>query len=63
MILPTSNLLTGLYINNQEYSSFSIKAIGEITKNFGLTAGIGGAFSGNNVAKQGAFNFGIYHKF
>ena len=63
VILPTSNLLTGLYINNQEYSSFSIKAIGEITKNFGLTAGIGGAFSGNNVAKQGAFNFGIYHKF
>ena len=63
VILPTSNLLTGLYINNQEYNSFSIKAIGELTKNFGLTAGIGGAFSGNNVAKQGAFNFGIYHKF
>jgi len=63
VLLPTSNLLTGLYINNQEYRSFSIKAIGEITKNFGLTAGIGGAFSGNNVAKQGAFNFGLYHKF
>jgi hypothetical protein len=63
IILPSSNLLTGLYINNQEYGSFSIKAIGEFTKNFGVTAGVGGAFSGNNVAKKGAFNIGLYHKF
>ena len=35
VILPTSNLLTGLYINNQEYVSFGLKTIGEITKNFG----------------------------
>ena len=63
IFLPTANLSTGLYINDQEYASFGLKAIGEITKNFGLTAGIGGAFSGNNVAKQGAFNFGVYHKF
>jgi len=63
VVLPTSNLSTGLYLNDQEYVSFGLKAIGEITKNFGLTAGVGGAFSGNNVAKQGAFNIGIYHKF
>ena len=63
VILPTSNLLTGLYINNQEYVSFGLKTIGEITKNFGLTAGLGGAFSGNKVAKKGAFNLGLYHKF
>jgi hypothetical protein len=63
VLLPTSNLSTGLYINNQEYVAFGMKAIGEITKNFGLTAGVGGAFSGNNVAKQGALNFGVYHKF
>mgnify|MGYP005987723783 FL=1 len=61
--LPTSNLLTGLYINNQEYVSFSLKTIGEITRKFGVTAGIGGAFSGNNVPKKGAINFGLYHKF
>jgi hypothetical protein len=63
LVLPTSNLSTGLYLNDQEYVSFGLKAIGEITKNFGLTAGVGGAFSGNNVAKKGAFNIGIYHKF
>lgn len=62
-ILPASNLSTGLYINNQEYVAFGLKAIGEVTKNFGITAGIGGAFSGNNVAKKGAFNIGLYHKF
>jgi hypothetical protein len=63
IILPTANLSTGLYINNQEYASFGIKAIGELTEKFGLTAGIGGAFSGNNVAKKGVLNFGLYHRF
>ena len=63
VLLPTSNLLTGLYVNNQEFGSFTIKTIGQITKNFGLTVGVGGAFYGNNVAKQAAYNFGIYHKF
>ncbi len=61
-ILPVENTLTGLYVNNQEYSAYGLKAIGEITPEFGVIAGFGGAFSGNNVAKQAAYNFGIYYK-
>ena len=63
IILPVQNTLTGLYVNNQEYGSFGFKGIGEFTDNFGVTAGFGGAFFGNNVAKQAALTFGIYHKF
>lgn len=63
IILPTSNLLTGLYVNNQEYGSFGAKFIGEFSENFGITGGFGGAFFGKNVAKQAALTFGLYHKF
>jgi hypothetical protein len=61
--LPTSNQLTGLYVNNQEYAAYSLKFIGEITKKLGVNVGIGGAFSGNNVARRQALTFGAYHKF
>lgn len=61
--LPTLNDFTGLYVNDQEYGSFGFKGIGEFTENFGVTAGFGGAFFGNNVAKQAAMTFGVYHKF
>ena len=61
--LPISNQLTGLYVNDQEYFAFGFKAIGEITDEFGINIGVGGAFSGNNVAKQKALSFGLYHKF
>lgn len=63
IVLPNQNLATGLYVNDQEFAAFGLKAIGEFTNNFGLTAGYGGAFSGNNVAKQAALTFGLYHKF
>jgi len=61
--LPFLNRLTGLYVNDQDYGAYGLKGIGEITDKFGITAGFGGAFFGNNVAKQAALNFGIYHKF
>jgi hypothetical protein len=63
IVLPSSNLATGLYVNDQEYGSFGLKGIGEFTDKFGITAGFGGAFFGNNVAKQAALTFGLYHKF
>ncbi|RCS26084.1 hypothetical protein DUT90_09920 [Polaribacter sp. WD7] len=63
VVIPQENILTGLYVNDQEFGAFGLKAIGEISENFGITAGFGGAFSGNNVAKQGALNIGLYHKF
>lgn len=61
--LPVQQNLTSLYVNDQEYGSFGFKGIGEFTENFGVTAGFGGAFFGNNVAKQAALTFGVYHKF
>lgn len=63
LILPTQNMFTGLYVNDQEYGGFGLKTIGEITDNFGVNVGFGGAFFGNNVAKQVALNFRVYHKF
>jgi hypothetical protein len=61
--LPLSNLATALYVNNQEYGAFGLKAIGEINNSFGGILTFGGAFSGNNVAKQAALTFGIYKRF
>lgn len=63
VVLPVLNNLTGLYVNDQEYGSFGLKGIGEFSDKFGITAGFGGAFFGNNVAKQAALTFGLYHKF
>ncbi len=62
VLLEPQNLVTGLYVNDQEFGAFGIKAIGEITNNFGVNAGFGGAFFGNNVAKQVALTFGVYQK-
>jgi len=61
--LPIENTLNGLYVNNQEYGAFGFKGIGEITKTFGVSASVAGAFFGNNVAKQAALNIGVYQKF
>ena len=61
--VPASNILTGLYVDNQEYGAFGGKIIGEISKNFGVTAAFGGAFFGNNVAKQAALSAGVFAKF
>ncbi len=63
IVLPDSNLATGLYVNDQEYGVLGIKAIGEFSDNFGVTASLPAAFFGNNVAKQVALSFGIYKKF
>jgi hypothetical protein len=61
--LPQQNIFTGLYVNNQEYGSFGVKGILKFTDKFGVTTGFGSAFFGNNVAKQVALTFGVYHTF
>lgn len=63
VFLRTSHLATGLYVNDQEYGVVGIKAIGEFSNNFGVTASLPAAFFGNNVAKQVAFSVGVYKKF
>ena len=60
--VPLENALTALYVNNQEYTAFGLKAIGKITLDFGFIAGFGGAFSGTHVAKKAAINLGLYYK-
>ncbi|WP_166386090.1 MULTISPECIES: hypothetical protein [unclassified Polaribacter] len=61
--IPNSNKATGLYVNDQEYGVVGIKAIGEFSDNFGITASLPAAFYGNNVAKQVALTVGLYKKF
>ncbi len=61
--LSFRNIGTALYINNQEYGAFGVKAIGEINDSLGGIVSFGGAFSGNNVAKQAALSIGLYKRF
>lgn len=63
IILPNSNLTTGLFVNDQEYGGFGFKWIYEVNNKFGINAGFGGAFFANNLAKAPALSFGLYHKF
>lgn len=63
IVLPTTNTVTGLYVNNQEYGAFGFKGIYEVNDKFGVNSAFGGAFFGNNVAKKAALTFGLYHKF
>lgn len=63
VIEPASNMLTATYVNNQEYGAFGAKLIYEFSDKYGLNAGFGGAFFGNNVAKAPALSIGLYHKF
>jgi hypothetical protein len=51
-----------LFINNQEYGAYGLKAILQLC-DLGVTASLANAFSGNNVPKQRAFSFGVYKKF
>jgi hypothetical protein len=61
---PVNNLLTGLYVNNQEYMAWGIKIFSNIfSDNSGVALGIAGAFSGNYVPRAPALNLAIYHQF
>ena len=60
--LPENNLLTSLYVDNQEYAGYGLKAIYELNNQLGVTAGLGGAFSANAEARKAAFNLGVFMK-
>ncbi len=63
-VAPIENTLTGLYVNDQEFFGYGLKAIVEATPKFGVIAGFGGALSSNNnnVPREAAYNFGLYYK-
>ena len=61
---PVNNLLTGLYVNNQEYMAWGIKIFGRIfSENAGIALGLAGAFSGNYVPRAPAFNLAVYYQY
>lgn len=60
--LPENNITTSLYVNDQEYAGYGLKAILELNKQLGITAGFGGAFSANAEAREAALNLGVFMK-
>lgn len=60
--LPENNLISSLYVDNQEYTGYGLKAIYELHDQFGITAGFGGAFTANAEARKAALNFGVFMK-
>ncbi|MRI02089.1 hypothetical protein GH721_16205 [Kriegella sp. EG-1] len=61
--LPASNLVTGFYVNDQEYVAYGLKLIFEATDKFGILANYTGALSGNNVPRRAVLGAGLYGKF
>ena len=58
---PTKQILNGFYTNNQEFTAVGFKFIEELNENLGITLGLGGAFTGHNVAASPAISFGAYY--
>ena len=54
--------LTGFYVPDQEYFAWGFKVIEELGEKTGITAGVGGSFSGNMVAHSPAISVGFYYK-
>ena len=61
---PVNNLLTGLYVNNQEFIAWGLKLFGPIIPDrFGYSLSIFSAACGNFVAKSAPINLGLYYIF
>ncbi len=57
---PCNTAYTGLYVNNQESFSFGLKTVVPVVKNFGLTAGVYGALSADNLPAAFSLNGGLF---
>ncbi len=53
---------TGLYLNNQSFFAYGLKAIIGFTDHVGINGAFYGAASGNLVAKAPSINVGFYYK-
>lgn len=58
-----NNLLTGLFLDNQQFGGLGLKAIISLPADIQLNLGVGGAFFGDLVPSQGATSIGIARKF
>jgi len=63
VVLPPTNLLTGLYVNDQEFTAYGFKAIFELSDKVGILANYTTALSGNNVPRRAVIGGGLYVKF
>ncbi len=62
VVLPQSNLETGLFVNDQEYFAYGLKGLVEITDRVGIQLTYYTASSGNNVPRSPLFGTGVYFK-
>lgn len=60
--LPTQDVLSGLYVNDQGYWSLGLKAIVEMNRFWGLTASAAGAGWGQYVPKRPGLGLGAYFR-
>ncbi len=60
--LDPTNLETGLYVDQQEYTSFGLKGLVDLSDTFGIQAALGTAADGNNVAKAPYLSIGVYFR-
>jgi hypothetical protein len=61
---PVNNLLTGLYVNNQEFIAGGLKLFGSIISDkLGYSLSVFTATSGNFVAKSVPVNLGVFYIF
>ncbi len=58
-----NNLLTGLFVNNQQFGGIGFKAIIALPAGIKLNLGVGGAVFGDLVASQGAVSIGLAKEF
>ena len=58
-----NNLLTGLFVNNQQFGGIGLKAIIGLPAGIKLNLGAGGAVFGDLVASQGALSIGLAKEF
>lgn len=53
----------GIFNNNVEYISYTPELLFQATEHFGLSIGMGGAFSGNQILADRSYNAGVFWKF
>jgi len=60
--IPAQDILTGLYINDQQWWSVGFKTLVAMHRFWGISASGTGALWGQYVPEQPAFSLGLYFK-
>lgn len=62
VVLPRTNLETGLYVNDQEFLAYGGKILIDIGKGFGIQGTYYTATQGNNVPRSTLAGLGVYYR-